>query len=234
MAESAPVRVLVVDDEPMIRRTLRITLRAHGYDVTEVATGEAALDQLATQPADLLLLDLMLPGISGVEVCERLREHSRLPILVLSAVDDEEAKVRALDAGADDYVTKPFGANELLARVRSVLRRADRTGDVPLGLDAHGVRVDLVRRQVRKDGVEIHLTPTEYELFRYLVLHPDQVITHQELLQQVFGPGYESASGNLRVYVAGLRKKLESDPSRPRLIVTEPGIGYRLRSGEDP
>jgi two-component system KDP operon response regulator KdpE len=225
-------RVLVVDDEPQIRRALRLVLRANGYDVAEVGTGEGALDELATQPFDLMILDLMLPDLDGVEVCRRLREWSHLPVVVLSAHGEEEVKVRALDEGADDYVTKPFGALELLARMRSAMRRAS-TSLAPtepvVRCGGGDVEIDLVRRQVTREGLEVHLTPTEYELLRVLTTEVGRVITHGNLLRSVMGRGYEDATGTLRVHIASLRKKLEANPARPRIILTEPGIGYRLQ-----
>ena len=222
-------RVLVVDDEPQIRRALRLVLRANGYEVTEVAAGEADLDALATAVFDLMILDLVLPDLDGVEVCRRVRDWSELPVVVLSAHGDEEIKVRALDEGADDYVTKPFSAPELLARMRSALRRAS-AKSAPSGpiVCAGGVDIDLVRRRVVRDGQEVHLTPTEYDLLRVLVQQTGRVITHGHLLRSVMGEGYEDATGTLRVHIASLRKKLEGDPSRPRIIKTEPGVGYRV------
>ena len=226
-------RVLVVDDEPQIRRALRLVLRANGYDVSEAATGEAALDAAVTQPWDLMILDLVLPGLDGVEVCRRLREWSRLPVVVLSAHGEEEVKVRALDEGADDYVTKPFSAPELLARMRSALRRASAETNQPtepvLTAGEGQITIDLARRLVWKNGKEVHLTPTEYDLIRFLARQAGRVITHGQLLRSVMGVGYEDAIGALRVHVASLRKKLEPDPGRPRILVTESGIGYRLR-----
>jgi len=222
-------RILVVDDEPQIRRALRLVLRANGYEVTEVAAGEAALDALAVAAFDLMILDLVLPDVDGVEVCRRVRDWSELPVVVLSAHGDEEIKVRALDEGADDYVTKPFSAPELLARMRSALRRAS-AKSAPSGpiVCAGGVDIDLVRRRVVRNGQEVHLTPTEYDLLRVLVQQAGRVITHGYLLRSVMGEGYEDATGTLRVHIASLRKKLEADPSRPRIIKTEPGVGYRV------
>jgi two-component system, OmpR family, KDP operon response regulator KdpE len=222
-------RVLVVDDEPQIRRALRLVLRANGYQVAEVAGGEAALDALVSEPFDLMILDLVLPDVDGVEVCRRVREWSRLPVVVLSAHGDEDVKVRALDQGADDYVTKPFSAPELLARMRSALRRAsvDMAPAEPV-IRAGEVEIDLSRRLVTRAGREVHLTPTEYDLLRVLARQAGRVITHGHLLRSAMGRGYEDATGTLRVHMASLRKKLEADPARPRLIVTEPGIGYRL------
>jgi two-component system KDP operon response regulator KdpE len=230
---TASPRVLVVDDEPQLRRALRLVLRANGYDVTEVATGEAALDAAVTAPWDLMILDLVLPDLDGVEVCRRLREWSQLPVVVLSALGEEEIKVKALDQGADDYVVKPFSAPELLARMRSALRRASTDSNQPAGplLTAGDglITIDIGRRVVARESNEVHLTPTEYELLRFLALQAGRVLTHGQLLRSVMGPGYEDATGTLRVHIASLRKKLEPDPGRPSIIVTEPGIGYRLR-----
>jgi two-component system KDP operon response regulator KdpE len=224
-------RVLVVDDEPQIRRALRLVLRANGYDVTEVAGGEAALDALATADFDLMILDLMLPDMDGVEVCRRVREWSRLPVVVLSAHGEEEVKVRALDQGADDYVTKPFSAPELLARMRSALRRAFvDPGRAQAVIRVADLEIDLARRHVVRADQEVHLTPTEYELLRVLVANPDRVLTHGQLLRTALGPGYEDALENLRTFIAQLRRKIEPQPSRPRWIVTEPGVGYRFRA----
>jgi two-component system KDP operon response regulator KdpE len=224
-------RVLVVDDEPQIRRALRVALRANGYDVVEAESGAAALEATAVHPPDVIILDLGLPDLDGIEVCRRLREWTRLPIIVLSAHGDDEAKVRALDEGADDYVTKPFSMPELLARIRVALRRAataTETGE-PV-IRAGDVVIDLARRVVTRAGQEVHLTPTEYGLLRFLAQHAGRVVTHGHLLRSVLGPGYEDATGALRVYIAGLRKKLEADPAQPRLLLTEPGVGYRLRA----
>ena len=225
------VRALVVDDEPQIRRALRVALRANGYEVEEAATGEAALDASAVRPPDLIILDLGLPDLDGVEVCRRLREWTRLPIIVLSAHGDDAAKVSALDAGADDYVTKPFSMPELLARMRVALRHAATTADTrePI-VQAGEVEIDLARRRVTRAGQEVHLTPTEYSLLQFLAQHAGRVITHGHLLRSVLGPGYDDSTGALRVYIAGLRKKLEADPAQPQFLVTEPGVGYRLRT----
>jgi two-component system KDP operon response regulator KdpE len=220
--------VLVVDDEPQIRRALRLVLRANGYDVTEVGAGEDAMDALATATYDLLILDLMLPDLDGVEVCRRVRQWSELPVVVLSAYGDEELKVRALDEGADDFVTKPFSAPELLARMRSALRRVSVATPTEPVVQIGDVQVDLSRRRVLRCGQEVHLTPTEYDLLRVLIQESGRVITHGHLLRLVMGRGYEDATGTLRVHIASLRKKLEADPSRPRIIKTEPGVGYRV------
>ncbi len=226
-------RVLVVDDEPQIRRALRLVLRANGYTVVDVGTGEDALDAVATQTFDLMILDLVLPDMDGVEVCRRLREWSRLPVIVLSVHGEEEIKIRALNAGADDYVSKPFSAPELLARMGSTLRRAswESAPEEPVVYLAEGrIALDLARRLVHRDGQEVHLTPIEFELLAFLARHAGRVITHGHILRSVLGPRYEDANGTLRVHVASLRKKLEVDPAHPEIIITEPGIGYRLRA----
>jgi len=231
MTPANQARILVVDDEPQIRRALRVALRATGYEVAEEETGQAAIEAVALTPPDLVILDLGLPDVDGFEVCRRLREWTQLPIIVLSAHGDDQAKVRALDEGADDYVTKPFSMAELLARMRVALRHASlATAGRGQVVQAGDVEIDLARRVVTRAGAEVHLTPTEYGLLRCLAQHAGRVITHGQLLRSVLGPGYEESSGNLRVYIAGLRKKLEADPSQPRLLVTEPGVGYRLRA----
>jgi len=224
-------RVLVVDDEPQIRRSLRVALRANGYAVLEAADGEAALDAAAASPPELIILDLGLPDMDGVEVCQRLREWTQVPVIVLSAAGDDDVKVRALDVGADDYVTKPFSMPELLARMRVALRHAALVGGAgDRVIRARGVEIDLARRLVFRCGEEVHLTPTEYAIVKYLAEHAGRVVTHGQLLRTVMGVGYEDAIGSLRVFIAQLRKKLEADPARPELIVTEPGVGYRLRA----
>jgi two-component system KDP operon response regulator KdpE len=220
----------VVDDEPQIRRALRVALRANGYWVDEAATGEEALSRVAVHPPDLVILDLALPDMDGVEVCRNLREWSRVPIIVLSAHDEEELKVDALDEGADDYVTKPFSMPELLARLRAAQRHAAVTVDAEQVVRAGDVEIDLVRRVVSRSGREVHLTPTEYRLLQYLAEHVGRVITQEQLLRSALGPAYEGAIGSLRVHIASLRKKLEADPSQPRIVLTEPGVGYRLRA----
>jgi two-component system, OmpR family, KDP operon response regulator KdpE len=222
-------RVLVVDDEPQIRRALRVALRTNGYDVEEAATGEEGLDALAAHPPDLLILDLALPDCDGVEVCRRLREWSSLPVIVLSAYGDDEAKVRALDEGADDYLTKPFSVPELLARMRVALRHADALGGPEQIVRTGDVEIDLGRRLVTRAGVEVHLTPTEYGIVRHLAQHAGRVVTYGQLARGVLGPGYDESSANLRVHMVSLRRKLEAEPSAPVVLVTEPGIGYRLR-----
>jgi two-component system KDP operon response regulator KdpE len=225
-------RVLVVDDEPQIRRALRVVLRANGYAVTEVNSGEAALDAAASEPFELMILDLMLPDIQGIEVCRRVREWSQMPIIVLSAHGEEDIKVQALDVGADDYVSKPFSAPELLARMRSTVRRATLAGEPrePIVHVGEGeVDIDLAARRVSRGGAEVHLTPTEFDILRCLARHAGRVMTHGHVLREVMGEAYTDANATLRVHVASLRKKLETDPASPRIILTEPGIGYRLR-----
>jgi two-component system KDP operon response regulator KdpE len=224
-------RVLVVDDEPQVLRGLSAALSAAGYGVDEAATGEEALRVAALHPPDAVVLDLRLPDISGVEVCRRLREWSQAPVLVVSAVDSEEDKIAALDAGADDYVTKPYAVGELLARLRAVMRRAAAPpGETP-AVRFGDVEVDLARREVRRAGEPVHLTPHEYGLLAELSRHPDRVLTHRALLNAVWGPGYAGETHYLRVYMGNLRRKLEVDPARPRHLTTDTGVGYRLRLG---
>ena len=222
-------RILVVDDEPQILRSLRTTLASHGYDVQTAATGEEALAAVDGRLPDLVVLDLVLPGLSGLEVCRRLRARSSLPILVLSARGDERDKVAALDLGADDYLTKPFGVNELLARIRAALRRAAGARGPSAVVEAGALRVDFDRRQVTLDGAEVRLTPTEFDLLKVLVANAGRVLTHGYLLRTVWGPEYEGESQLLRVFIGQLRRKVERDPSRPQHILTDPGVGYRFR-----
>ena len=220
-------RVLVVDDEPQIVRGLRVILTNAGYRVEEATTKQEALDAVSVRPPDAIVLDLVLPDGDGIEVCTDIRRWSRVPIVVLSAVGDERQKVRALDAGADDYVTKPFGSEELLARMRAVLRRRSDEGDSKVR--AADLEIDLADRSVRRGGEEIHLTPIEFDLLGKLAEHPGRLLTHRQLLQEVWGPGYEDETHYLRVHFAHVRAKIEPDPSNPRYVITEPGIGYRLR-----
>ena len=222
------IRVLVVDDEQAIRRFLSAALTAHGYEVFEATTGEEALTAAVGWRPDLVILDLGLPGIDGIEVTRRLREWSHIPILILSVREREGDKIEALDAGADDYLTKPFGAGELLARMRVALRRAAQPQAPPL-FEVGGLAVDLARRVVTLAGEEVVLTPTEYDLLRVLVQNAGKVLTHNQLLRQVWGVGYGGELHLLRVNVKNLRRKIEPLPGRPRYIVTEPGVGYRLR-----
>jgi len=220
-------RVLVVDDEPEILRALRINLRARGYDVHTAATGKEALSTAASHPPDLVILDLGLPDLDGVEVIGGLRGWTRVPILVLSGRSDSADKVEALDAGADDYLTKPFGVDELLARLRALARRTE-TGDEPATVQVGDADVDLAARRVVVQGHEVRLTPTEWHLLEVLVRHPGKLLSQKQLLLEVWGPGYENAQGNLRFYMAQLRRKLEPDAARPRFLLNEPGMGYRF------
>jgi two-component system, OmpR family, KDP operon response regulator KdpE len=227
------IRILIVDDEPQIRRFLRTTLSAHGYRVIEASCGREAMTLTATERHELMLLDLGLPDIEGLEVIHRLREWSTVPIIVVSVRGQEAKKIEALDSGADDYVTKPFGMGELLARMRAALRhRLQAEVDDPVFRSA-GLTVDLTRRIVMVDGREVKLTPKEYDLLRVLVTHAGKVITHQHLLREVWGPGSVHETHYLRVYIGQLRQKLEPDPAQPRYILTEPGVGYRLRMDDD-
>ena len=219
----------MVDDDPHVVRSLRAALESHGYRVRAATNGPTALDECVAQRPDVVLLDLGLSGMDGVEVCRRLRNWSRVPIVVLSARVLESQKVQALDAGADDYVTKPFGTEELLARIRAALRRDQARRDDEPVIRADGLVIDLLARRVMVDGREVHLTPTEYELLRVLATNPDRVLTHGYLLRTALGAGYEDALDNLRTFIAQLRRKLEREPSRPRWILTEPAVGYRFR-----
>jgi two-component system KDP operon response regulator KdpE len=223
-------RVLVVDDEPETRRLLRSLLADHGYLVELAASGDEALNRAALVRPDLVVLDLMLPDMDGLEICKELREWSTAPIIVLSAKTDERAKVEALNTGADDYLTKPFGLDEFVARVYAALRRA--TADVPAPILGSGeLRLDQTRRQVTRRGEEVRLTPTEYEVLRYLMAHAGKVVTYPTLLRAVWGPGYEAAYETLRVFVANLRRKVEPDPEHPTYIRTEARVGYRFCNG---
>jgi two-component system, OmpR family, KDP operon response regulator KdpE len=223
------LRVLVVDDEPAIRRFLRASLSAHGYQIFEAACGEEALAGVVAHHPDLIVLDLGLPDLEGIEITRRLREWSRIPIIILSVRGQETDKIAALDAGADDYLTKPFGVGELLARMRVVLRRATQTTSQPVFTNGD-LSVDLARRVVSLAGREVQLTPTEYDLLRVLVTYAGKVLTHHQLLREVWGQGYEQEMHMLRVNISNLRRKIEPDPTRPRYIVTEPGVGYRLQT----
>jgi len=225
--------VLVIEDEPQIRRFLRASLTAHGYRLEESATGKEGLLQAALKPPDLVILDLGLPDMDGLQVTREIRAWSRVPIVVLSARGQEEDKVQALDAGADDYLTKPFGVSELAARLRVALRHQARTDGAGESVFQVGdLVVDLGKRTVTVRGEPVHLTPTEYRLLSTLVKHAGRVLTHQSLLKEVWGPHDVHETHYLRVYMAQLRQKLEADPTRPRFLVTEPGGGYRLVSEE--
>jgi len=224
----AGARVLVVDDEQAIRRFLRVTLASQGYTVTEAVTGQEALSIAASQKPDVIILDLGLPDLDGVEVVRLLREWTSVPILILSVRGAEKDKITALDAGADDYLTKPFGVGELLARLRASLRRGVST-DEPVVVTA-GLKVDLARRLVTVNECEVSLTPTEFNLIRVLAMHAGKVLTHAFLLREAWGKGYEQEFHILHVNISNLRRKIEPDPSHPQYVMTEPGVGYRLRA----
>ena len=233
-ASGAPAAtVLLIEDEPQIRRFLRSALAAGPLTLIEAGTAREGLAQAAGRKPDVVLLDLGLPDQDGIDVTRQLREWSPVPIIVISARGREQDKIDALDAGADDYLTKPFSIGELQARIRVALRhataRATGTGD-PV-YEAHGLRVDLARREVTRDGAVVHLTPTEYRLLTALVKHAGRVLTHRQLLREVWGPGAQEQSHYLRVYVNQLRQKLEADATRPQLLKTEPGVGYRFAEG---
>ncbi len=227
-------RVLVVDDEPQILRALRINLRVRHYEVSIAADGAQALAEAARHPPDVVILDLGLPDLDGVEVIQGLRGWTSAPIIVLSGRADSTDKVEALDAGADDYVTKPFAIDELLARIRAVSRRAAPDGEVPQARLGELV-IDLAAKRVTRaagpgaDGADVRLTPTEWHLLEVLLRHPGKLLSQRQLLAEVWGPGYGDAAGNLRLYMAQLRRKLEPDPARPRWLITEPGMGYRYQ-----
>lgn len=227
MSESG-LRVLVVDDERPIRRFLRASLTAQGHSVYEAADGRGALSAVVNDRPDLIILDLGLPDLDGIEVTRQLREWTRTPIIVLSVREEEAAKVAALDAGADDYLTKPFGLAELMARMRVALRHASQPSGEPV-YEVGDLRMDVARRQVTLFDLEVSLTPTEYDLLRVLMQHTGKVLTHNQLLRRVWGPGYETEIHLLQVNVSNLRRKIEPDPSRPSYILTEIGVGYRLR-----
>ena len=222
-------RLLIVEDEPALRRALIINLKARSYQVEAVGTGTAALRAAAANPPDLVIIDLGLPDLDGVEVIAGLRGWSRIPIIVLSARDSQAQKVRALDVGADDYVTKPFGMDELLARIRAALRRADVPGlaGEPI-VTTSSFTLDLAAKRATRNGMEVRLTPTEWHLIEVLVRHPDALVPSAQLLAEVWGPGYVKETNYLRVYFAQLRRKLEDSPGHPRHFITEPGFGYRF------
>lgn len=222
--------ILIVDDEAGIRKFLNVSLTGHGYQVLEAVDGIEAVGSIAQNRPDLVVLDLGLPGIGGVDVVRQVREWTELPIIILSVRDREADKVEALDAGADDYLSKPFGLAELLARVRSALRRASRRVEGGAVFEMDTLRVDLEARVVQLQGRPVSLTPTEYQLLKVLVQNAGRVLTHQQLLDRVWGESFEGDPHMLRVNISNLRKKIEPDPVRPRYLVTEPGVGYRLRS----
>lgn len=226
-------KLLVVDDDPQISKAVRTNLAARGYDVLTASNGETALELLEQVTVDLVLLDLGLPGLDGHEVIKRIRLWSDVPIVILSVRELQSEKVKALEAGADDYLTKPFGIAELLARIRAVMRRAGpaKNGSAVLRFDS--LEVDLVRELVKLDGIPIHVTPTQYRLLETMVTNPGKLLTHQWLLHKVWGPAYGTESEYLRAFVRQLRQKLGDDPTAPRFIVTEPGLGYRWKPEPD-
>jgi two-component system KDP operon response regulator KdpE len=223
-----PVKVLAVDDEPAIRRLLKTSLRPHGYEVVEAENGVAALAELRTERLDLVILDLGLPDMDGLDVIRAVRAESQVPIIVLSIRNDDRGKVLALDLGADDYVVKPFSIEELLARIRAALRhRLQEQGTLPV-FECGEMKVDLVRRLVTLGGNEVHLSRKEYDILAFLVTHAGRVVTHQQLLRAVWGTPYAEEVQYVRVYMRQLRQKIEDNPTRPRYLLTEPGVGYRL------
>jgi len=228
--------ILVVDDDPQIRRVMRVTLTRQGYEIDDATNGESALEKVRERRFDLILLDMNMPGIGGLETCETVRRQSEIPIIMLTVRDSETDKIQALDAGADDYVTKPFGMPELLARIRAALRRSP-TGAGPGGvsvLTLGTAAIEFDTRQVIARGRRVRLTPKEFDLLRYLATHANKVLTHRELLQAVWGPDYGDEVDHLRVVVNQLRKKIEATPSAPVYLLTEPWVGYRLFLPKDP
>lgn len=223
--------VLVVEDEPQMRRFIRASMESHGYRIAEASTGAEMIALATAQTPDVILLDLGLPDGDGIDITRRMREWSRIPIIVISARGLEEDKVAALDAGADDYLTKPFSVNELLARVRVALRHAENQGTAGDNavLEFDGLRIDPSRREVTRDGREVHLTPIEYKLLLLLARNAGRVLTHRQIIKEIWGTAYAGQSHHVRVHMAELRKKIEPDPARPKFLTTEPGVGYRLR-----
>ncbi len=222
-------RVLIIDDEEAIRRFLRVTLSSQGYAVIEQPSGQGGISSAATEKPDVIILDLGLPDIEGVEVIKLIRQWTQIPIIILSVRGSERDKIEALDAGADDYLTKPFGVGELLARLRAAVRRSARTGNEPIAA-VGDLKVDLSKRLVTVSDREIQLTPNEYELLRVLIIDAGKVLTHRHLLRTVWGAEYGDELHMLHVNISNLRRKIEKDPARPELIITEPGVGYRLRT----
>jgi two-component system KDP operon response regulator KdpE len=220
-------KILVVDDDPQIRRVMKATLVGHGYEVIEARTGEDALEKFPHEMPSLILLDMNMPGIGGLETCRAIRAGSDIPVIILSVRNTEKDKVAALDAGADDYVTKPFGIGELLARIRAALRRTSPEAG-PQAFHAPGLEIDFETRRVRAHGQDVRLTPKEYELLRYLVAHAGKPVTHRELLQAVWGPDYGDEPEYLRVFINQVRKKIEANPAKPKHIVTVPWVGYQF------
>lgn len=222
-------KILVVDDDPQIRRVMKATLVGHGYEVNEARTGEEALEIFSAEMPNLVLLDMNMPGIGGLETCRAIRAGSDIPVIILSVRNTEKDKVAALDAGADDYVTKPFGIQELLARIRAAMRRSPTSPEGgPRTFASGDLEIDFETRRVSAQGRDVRLTPKEFELLRYLVMHPGKPVAHRELLQAVWGPDYGDEPEYLRVFVNQVRKKIEANPSKPKYIVTEPWVGYKF------
>lgn len=226
---SPGARILVVDDEPQIRRSLQVNLENRNYDVTTVASGEEALEAIAGRTPDVVIVDLILPAIDGIELTRRIRAHSPVPIIVLSAIGDERKKVEALECGADDYVTKPYGMEELAARVRSALRRTIMLSGTEPVFKSGGLSVNFDRREVRLHDEPVKLTPTEYDLLKYMIQYSGKVLTHRTLLTALWGEAYAEQAQYLRVFIGQLRKKLERNTARPQYILTDPGVGYRFQ-----
>ena len=226
-------RILVVDDDPQIRRVMRVTLTGQGYEVDDAKSGEAALEKLRLDKFDLVMLDMNMPGMGGLETCRHIRSDSDIAVIMLTVRDGDEDKVEALDAGADDYITKPYKAAELLARIRAALRRTPSTHGPAGRMKFGSTEVDFDTRRVTARGRQLHLTPKEFELLRFLAAHPNKVLSHRELLQAVWGPDYGDQVDYLRVFVNQLRKKIEANPSSPRFLITEPWVGYRLELPEN-
>jgi two-component system KDP operon response regulator KdpE len=222
-------RILVVDDDPQIRRVMRVTLTGQGYEVDDAKNGEGALEKLRDARFDLVLLDMNMPGLSGLETCREIRSRSEIAVIMLTVRDSDEDKVAALDAGADDYVTKPYNAPELLARIRAALRRTPSSQGPAGPMKLGSVEIDFDTRRVTSHGRQLRLTPKEFELLRYFVTHANKVLSHRELLQAVWGPDYGDQVDYLRVFVNQLRKKIEANPSNPTVLLTEPWAGYRLQ-----
>lgn len=225
--DNSGARILVVDDEREILAMLRVALKGHGYKVFEAPTGQEGLNQAVAYRPDVIILDLGLPDMDGMQVITKIREWSKVPVIILSAREQEDEKIKVLDAGADDYLTKPFGMGELLARIRTALRHIVGAGNEPL-LTFDDLTIDLAQRAVLVTGCEVKLTPTEYELIKNLALNEGRIMTHRQLLRKVWGPSCENDNHYLRVYVGQIRRKIEKNPSRPKHIITEPGVGYRL------
>jgi two-component system, OmpR family, KDP operon response regulator KdpE len=221
-------RILVIDDEPQIRRIMRTTLVSAGYEVDDARTGEEGLEKVGTYHPDLVLLDINMPGMGGLATCEALRMDKNIAIIMITVRDSEADKVAALDAGADDFITKPFSTPELLARIRAALRRVPVSQASPSKIQIGSLAIDFVDRMVSNGAKPIHLTPKELELLRYLTQHPNQVVSHRELLQAIWGPDYGSQVDYLRVFIKNLRKKIEKNPEHPEFITTEPWVGYRF------